>query len=168
MRYPREDSDPWYKHFWLWFVITPPFVGILLGGLLVTAATYDPDGLVVDDYYQEGRGINHSIERAEFARSLGLSAAVLIEGERVWLHLNSNVTIPSDGLELTFVHPTRNHFDRTLVLGYDAGRGLHYADVNPLPEARWHLQLEPENGAWRLRGRLDALDAHEVVLQPST
>jgi hypothetical protein len=168
MRYPREDTQPWYRQFWPWFVITPPLVGIMLGVLLVTAATHDPDGLAVGDYYKEGRGINQSIERAQFALSLGLIAEVSIEAERVWVSLDSHVSIPRQELELAFVHPTRNHFDRRLPLSYDARSGLYFTDLGDLNPALWHVYVEPADGSWRLRGRFDALDDAEVTLHPST
>lgn len=169
MRYPREDTQPWYRQFWPWFVITPPLVGILLGVLLVTAATHDPDGLVVGNYYKEGRGINQSFERVQFAQSLGLAAEVIIADDRVWLDLASRVRIPQQDLYLVFVHPTRDHHDRRLPLSFDARRGLYFADLNgQLGGALWHLYLEPADSSWRLRGRFDGLDDREVTLLPST
>jgi len=167
MRYPREDTVPWYKQFWPWFVITPPLVGIMLGVLLVTAATYDPDGMVVGDYSKEGRGINQSIARAQFAFSLGLSAEVKIEGERVWLDLRSSVPMPQQTMKLVFMHPTRDQFDQELPLSYDVGRQLYYADLGELGVALWRVHLEPEDGSWRLRGRMDDFDDLEILMEPS-
>jgi len=168
MRYPREDTKPWYKQFWPWFVITPPATGIFLGVLLVTAATHDPDGLIVGDYYKEGRGINQSIERVQFAESLGLNASVMLEGERVWIDLQSRIPIPQQELTLVFRHPTRDHKDRSLDLEHDAGRNLYFADFGELRSAFWNLHLEPKDATWRLRGRMQQLDALEVQLAPST
>ena len=168
MRYPREDTLPWYRQFWPWFVIAPPLAGVVLGGLLVTAATYDPDGMAVGDYYKEGRGINQSIERAQFALSLGLNGVVSIEDGEVWIKLASNVPMPRQELELAFVHPTRDHFDRRLPLTYDARRGAYFTELRDLGPALWHVYLEPVDGSWRLRGRLDSLDDPEVLLHPST
>jgi hypothetical protein len=168
MRYPREDTQPWYRQFWPWFVIAPPLAGVVLGGLLVTAATYDPDGMAVGDYYKEGRGINQSIERAQFALSLGLNGVVSIEQGQVWLTLASNVPMPRQELELAFVHPTRDHFDRRVPLTYDARRQAYFTELSDLGPALWHVYLEPVDGAWRLRGRLDFLGDPEVMLHPST
>jgi hypothetical protein len=168
MRYPREDTQPWYRQFWPWFVIAPPLAGVVLGGLLVTAATYDPDGMAVGDYYKEGRGINQSIERAQFALSLGLNGVVSIEQGQVWLTLASNVPMPRQELELAFVHPTRDHFDRRVPLTYDARRQAYFTELSDLGPALWHVYLEPVDGTWRLRGRLDFLGDPEVMLHPST
>ena len=167
MRYPREDTLPWYKQFWPWFVITPPLVGIMLGVLLVTAATYDPDGMVVSDYSKEGRGINQSIARAQFAFSLGLAADLQIDGDRVWLDLRSSVPVPQQKMKLVFMHPTRDQYDQELPLSYDAGRRLYYADLEELGMALWHVHLEPEDGSWRLRGRMDDFGDHEISMEPS-
>ncbi len=167
MRYPREDTVPWYKQFWPWFVITPPLVGIMLGVLLVTAATYDPDGLVIGDYSKEGRGINQSIARAQFAMQLGLAADVQIEGEQVVVLLKSNPIIPPQELELRFVHPTRDQFDQKLVLTHDPVRNRYYADIEALETAKWYVYIEPMDGAWRLRGRMADFDAPDIRLEPS-
>jgi uncharacterized protein len=167
MRYPREDTVPWYKQFWPWFVITPPLVGIMLGVILVTAATHDPDGMVVSDYSKEGRGINQSIARAQFAFSLGLAADLQIEGEKVWLELRSSVPMPQQKMKLVFMHPTRDQYDQELPLSYDSERKLYYADLEELGLALWHVHLEPEDGSWRLRGRMDVFDDHEISMEPS-
>ncbi|TVP87648.1 MAG: nitrogen fixation protein FixH [Thioalkalivibrio sp.] len=167
MRYPREDTVPWYKQFWPWFVITPPLVGIMLGVILVTAATHDPDGLVIGDYSKEGRGINQSIERARFATQLGLAADVEIEDGRVWVQLESNPMIPRQELELRFVHPTRDQFDQHRVLNHDPVRNRYYADIEALQSALWYVYIEPTDGAWRLRGRKAEFDSREVRLEPS-
>lgn len=168
MRYPREDTQPWYRQFWPWFIITPPLTGIMLGVVLVTAATHDPDGLIVGDYYKEGRGINQSIERVQFAESLGLSAQATVEENRVWIHLTSAVPIPPQELTLAFRHPTRDRKDRILDLQYDAGKNRYFADFGELRSAFWHMNLEPLDASWRLRGRMQELEATEVSLIPST
>lgn len=167
MRYPREDTVPWYKQFWPWFVITPPFVGIMLGVLLVTAATYEPDGLVIGDYSKEGRGINQSIARAQFAAQLGLAADVQIEEGQVVVLLRSNPMIPPQELELRIVHPTRDQFDQNLVLTHDPVYNRYVADIAPLETALWYVYIEPVDGTWRLRGRMADFNAPEVRLEPS-
>lgn len=168
MRYPREDTKPWYKQFWPWFIITPPLMGIVLGVLLVSFATHDPDGFVVADYTREGRGINQRIERAEFASRLGLMADVSIEGPKVWIDLHSHVTIPKQqSLALTFMHPTREHMDVKLQVVYDPVRSLYYAEIDALQAALWYVNLEPEDGSWRLRGRFDDFADQEIQLKPS-
>lgn len=167
MRYPREDTQPWYRQFWPWFVIAPPFAGIVLGVLLVTAATYEPDGMVLGDYSQEGRGINQSIARAQFAMQLGLAADVRIEDEQVWLRLQSKIPVPRQEIQLRFVHPTRDQFDQFVTLSYDVGRNLYFADIDQLGNALWYLYAEPEDGSWRLRGRMDDFNDREVRLEPS-
>lgn len=169
MRYPREDLQPWYRQFWTWFIITPPLVGVLLGVLLLLAATSDPDGLVVGDYYKEGRGINQSFERMQFAEHLGLYALVRREGSRVWVELHTAIAIPEpEGLVLSFRHPTRDHADRSAPLLYDAQRQQYVADFPSMQDALWHLQMEPADGLWRLRGRLERVDAQDVRMVPST
>jgi len=167
MRYPREDTVPWYKQFWPWFVITPPLMGIMLGVLLVTAATHDPDGLVIGDYSKEGRGMNQSIARAQFAMQLGLAADVHIEGKRVSVLLESNPIIPPQELELKLVHPTRDQFDQKLVLTYDPVNKRYHADIEKLDTALWYVYIEPLDGAWRLRGRMADFDARKIRLEPS-
>ncbi len=165
MRYPQEDDKPWYRQFWPWFVLTPPLFGVLLGLALVSAALHEPDGLVVDDYYQHGRTINKILEREQFAQMLGLSAALSWDEHDVQLQLYASAPLPAQPLKLSFLHPTRAQQDVILWLEYDPVQQIYHARADaPLPPLTWHVRLEPHDMTWRLRARLPHSTQQQLTL----
>ncbi|OOG22890.1 nitrogen fixation protein FixH [Thioalkalivibrio denitrificans] len=154
MRYVREDSGPWYRQPWPWLLMIPPVTAVFVGMALLRAATWEPDGLVVADYYQEGRAINEVLERERFAASLGLAGEVRFDGRHFILQMEGT-PLPGAPLTLRLLHPTRANKDAELTLIHDEARNVWQASVSDLPDARWHLHLEPQDRSWRLRGRLE-------------
>jgi hypothetical protein len=76
-----KKPDPWYKQGWPWFLIALPATAVVAGTITMVIAVRTWDGLVVDDYYKEGKAIVQTIERTERARELGLKALVQIRSE---------------------------------------------------------------------------------------
>ncbi|WP_018953388.1 FixH family protein [Thioalkalivibrio sulfidiphilus] len=154
MRYVREDNGPWYRQPWPWLLMIPPVTAVFVGMALLRAATWEPDGLVVADYYQEGRAINEVLERERFAAQLGLGGELVREGEYFVLRMEGT-PLPPAPLTLRLLHPTRANKDAEIRLTHDAGQGTWQGTLASLPAARWHVHLEPEDRSWRLRGRLE-------------
>ena len=71
-----NDIEPWYKQFWPWFLMALPASAVIGGIITIVIAMTNPDGLVKDDYYKAGLGINRTLEREQQAATLGLSAAI--------------------------------------------------------------------------------------------
>jgi len=158
MRYVKEDSSPWYRQPWPWLLMIPPFTAVVMGMLLLRAATLEPDGLVVADYYQEGRAINEVLERERFAASLGLGGEVTHEGDVLRLTMEGT-PLPHAPLTLRLLHPTRANKDQALSLVHDEASGQWQGRLQDLSKARWHVHLEPEDRSWRLRGRMEPGDS---------
>jgi uncharacterized protein len=154
MRYVREDSGPWYRQPWPWLLMIPPVAAVVMGMVILRAATLDPDGLVVADYYQEGRAVNEVLERERFAARLGLEGEILREGEILTLRM-AGAPLPPAPLTLRLLHPTRADKDAELTLTHDAAQGRWQGRLPALPDARWHVHLEPQDRSWRLRGRME-------------
>lgn len=148
------ESRPWYRQFWPWFLISLPLSAVVAGTATIIIANVSFDGLVVDDYYKQGKAINQQKGRDRMATHLGLRAVLNIDlqaGE-VNLKLDSKVDIPAQALRLTLVHPTRAGGDIDVALKA-IGPGLYQADIGPMKVTNWNLLLVPEAGQWRLRGR---------------
>lgn len=154
MRYVREDTGPWYRQPWPWLLMIPPVTAVIMGMLLLRAATWEPDGLVVADYYQEGRAINEVLERERFAARLGLGGEIERNGETLVLRMEGT-PLPPAPLTLRLLHPTRANKDEELTLTHDEALNAWRGRVARLPDARWHVHLEPEDRSWRLRGRME-------------
>ena len=59
-RLPREDTLPWYRQFWPWFLICLPGSVVVAALTTMYIAHKGADDLVVDEYYKEGLAINLS------------------------------------------------------------------------------------------------------------
>jgi hypothetical protein len=159
---------PWYRQFWPWFIIALPFTAVVASIATLIIATQNPDGLVADNYYKEGLGINQALERDQHAASLGLTGLVRLDnsGQKLILTLTaSDPAAQHTDLQLRLVHPTRQDLDRTLTLTHE-GDNRWSTPLEPLSSGHWHLQLESTQGAWRLTGRLAQPEQQQAVLQP--
>lgn len=148
----NRDSLPWYRHGWPWFLMLFPALAVVSGVITLIIAVRTFDGMVVDDYYKEGRAIVQSIERTDQARALGLKASVRIAGERLRLELSAAdaASLP-DTVLLTIAHPTRDGYDQILRLSGPGG--VYEAAIAPLSAGRWLFQIEDADGrSWKLNG----------------
>jgi len=153
---PPEDTTPWYRQFWPWFLIALPATMVVAGLLTLFIAVEDADDLVDDDYYRDGLAINRELGRLEHARELGIDATLLIRGDTLTVALRGPVVAPE--LRLRMAHPMEADRDFALTLAR-SGPG-EYRGTLPAPvAAHWHWSLEPVSaGGWRLAGDLTADD----------
>jgi hypothetical protein len=153
-----EDSLPWYRQFWPWFVIMIPAATVVAGFYTLYLAVDTTDSLVTS---AEG-GMDVVAERHRVAEqraySMGLDATVDIN--RTTGAMLAELLGTPDGdwppsLELLFSHPTNAQLDRTVTLSRaipgDGGvpRWAGH-DVN-VPSGRWYLILKSSDD-WRLYG----------------
>jgi hypothetical protein len=152
----REDTDPWYRQFWPWFIMALPASAVVAGLYTVCIARQTTDSLVVLSDY----GVNVVTEQntaAEIEASrLGLSAMVAINPETgaviVTMSSTANVELP-DSLQLRMRHPTMVSRDANIELlrampnsSGDATWAGHF--VKP-PAGRYFMTLSSGN-TWRL------------------
>ncbi|TGD74556.1 hypothetical protein E4634_04945 [Mangrovimicrobium sediminis] len=149
---PREDSTPWYRQFWPWFLIGLPSVVVVASLTTVYIATEGADDLVDDNYYKDGLAINRELASLEQAAAAGISAALQIDGDQIVVLTQGPVDAPQ--LQLQLAHPMEADRDIQLTLVQSTPgeyRGRLGTDVAP----RWHWNLQPAGGdAWRLEGSL--------------
>ena len=67
--------QPWYRSPWPWLLMSGPAVVLVAGAITTWIAFASADGLVAEDYYKQGLGINKVLAREEAARSRGLLAS---------------------------------------------------------------------------------------------
>ena len=153
---PREDTLPWFRQFWPWFLILLPASVVVAGISMVFIANRGADDLVVDEYYKDGLAINRKLEKKDRARELGISATLRVEGQDVIVWTRGPVQ--DSRLQLQLSHPLESSRDFTVALVQSVPgeyRGRLNADVAP----RWHWALLSEGERpWRLDGSIAAAD----------
>lgn len=153
---PREDTLPWYRQFWPWFLILLPASVVVAGLTTVYIANRGADDLVVDDYYKDGLAINRKLEKTGKADELGLSARLEIDQRQI--RVLTEGPIEASVLQLSLSHPLESDQDFTLSLQISSPgdyRGQLPADIAP----RWHWVLESTGEPlWRLDGAVIAAD----------
>ncbi|TAH44836.1 MAG: nitrogen fixation protein FixH [Betaproteobacteria bacterium] len=161
-----RDNVPWYRQGWPWFLIALPAIAVIAGVITLVIAIKTWDGLVVDDYYKEGRAIVQTIGRTERARELGLSARLQIRSDsmRIELAARDLASVPSR-IIVTVSHPTRGGMDQTLTLS--ASGGVFEGRMSALATGRWLFQLEDESRSWRMNGTAYLPTETEIRIDPS-
>jgi len=146
---PVQSPPPWYKQFWPWALILLPTSAVLACAVTIYLAISTQDGVVVDDYYKEGKAINLSKARDENAQARGL-AAQLLRGDQEAVRVLFNQTVDEEPLVLSFSHATQDQRDTQVVLVRTSERTFD-APLPALPVGKWYVQLAPKDGDWRLR-----------------
>lgn len=163
----EKNLLPWYKQGWPWFLMALPATAIVAGVITLIIAINTWDGLVVDDYYKEGKAFVQTIERTEKARVMGLKAQLQVRTNAVRVTLSSSVDAASipQVIRLTVSHPTKGGHDQELVLsGFG---GVFEGAMSPLSTGRWLFQIEDESRQWRMNGAGYLPTETEIRIDPS-
>ena len=155
MRPPREDTVPWYKQFWPWFLISLPLSVVVAAIVTINIAIRTDDGLVSDDYYKEGLAIHKDADSTARAKSLGIAAGVDYDTGTgaVTIRLDKPPPAGTGLVTLKVTHPTLPNRDQSVQLT-PLDPASYAGRLDPLGPARWKLQLYPEDKSWRIEGRL--------------
>ncbi len=146
-------AKPWYREFWLWFVMTP-VIAAVIGGFATLIIAGRPPPLVVDDFGQIALTVERNQQRDKRAAELGLAAELRFDAGPGKDRRTAVVRLSGDAperLRLDLIHPTRDDRDESVMLGRS---GELYAGVISRPAGRLYLQIADENGTWRLTGNL--------------
>jgi uncharacterized protein len=123
-----------------------PAAVVVAGAATMWIAFASADGLVAEDYYKQGLGINKVLARQETARRLGITASLDVEGRTLRVRLEGE-SPPAVFAHL--VHATRAGHDLRLRLAR-AAPGLYEAELPPRAAGRWSVALEDPMGRWRI------------------
>ncbi len=152
MKNINEDTTPWFKQFWPWFLISIPFITICYCALMIYMAITTENSLVSDNYYKDGLAINQSLSMDKKAKELHLSAELIsFESSRVSLKLNGNFTEAPSFLTLKLLHPTIDGRDVDIKLLPEPG-GIFSALLEKPLQGRWHIDIISQDETWRLKG----------------
>ena len=162
-----QEALPWYRHFWVWFIIFPPAAAVV-GGVVTAWIAGPPPAQVVDDYGQIAMVTAQRAARDRRAADYGVLATISLpaDGERgddtvqVDLDWADPAFVQPLRLALKFVHPTRSQLDRTVIMSGEYGR---YTGAVTLRESRYYAELSDPEGDWRLTGEIRAGAANAVL-----
>ena len=148
---PEDNVLPWYKEFWPWFIIGMLSFSVVLGLSLLTIAIRNADSLVVDNYYDVGKGINTSLEREQLADQLNIGGTLSLDNDIGQVELIVSGDSRPQQIVLNLISPTQQARDRRIVLqpvSNDLYRGLLQEDI----EGRRFVEIlgEEDGAQWRL------------------
>ena len=151
-----RNSDPalpsWRQVPIVWMIIAIPLTSVVVGFIMLWLAISSNDGLVFDDYHQQGKEINRVLARDAMANRLGIGAKIELLPESGLLELSlsyEQAFILPEILSLRFLHPTRAGEDVHLSL-QRIGTSEYIGDFPRLGAANWIVQLETSE--WRING----------------
>jgi uncharacterized protein len=159
-----NENTPWYKQWMVWMVIAPPFAAVVAGIITINLAIVSDDGLVVDDYYKQGLGINQTLQRDQLARDMELKASLFVDSKELKLRFAGDIS--DQQLTLSFVHPTQGSRDVILSMTLFA-ENSYQAKLEKQLTGNWNLLIEPKDKSWRLMGRINLPGETSSALMPN-
>ena len=139
-------TAPWYRDRWPWLLMSGPAAVLLAGAVTMWIAFASADGLVAEDYYKQGMGLNRLIAREERARELGVSLEVELGASTLSVRLRGSAP---EALFVHLAHTTRAGHDQRLRL-VPTQPGLYQAELPELPPGRWRIVVEDPRATWRI------------------
>ncbi len=162
-----EDTLPWYRQFWPWFIISLPATAVVAGiATVIIAVKYD-DSLVVDNYYKAGLAINQVLTQQDVARQLGISAVLDYDADshQLIVQLPAEIAQQNSVIKLRLVHSTQAKKDKNLLL--NRGHQSNFIlQVDTIQDGWWKLFIEPVDGEWQISQRIHFPMHGKQIVQP--
>lgn len=137
------EQLPWYRQFWVWFVIAIPAIAVVSSLHYVYLAVINRDEVVSGDWYQDGKSINENFARVDTARDLAIHARIILDdlsGEvLVSMDGNDKVQWPAE-LTMTLSHATQQARDQVLLLTAITP-GEYRGQLKKVPIGRFTLDI---------------------------
>lgn len=158
-------SDVWYRNPLVWMMIALPAWSVIAGISTVVVAFQVFDGVVVDDYYAQGKAINLVLERDIAAEQRGLTAVATVvppadesggpaatAGSAIEIAISAlDLAHLPEELALALLHSTRGGLDVHVAL-HRTSLGRYRGALPPLAPGKYYLQIEAAD--WRIVGTL--------------
>ncbi|SFC15601.1 hypothetical protein SAMN05660443_1654 [Marinospirillum celere] len=162
----NTEKNPWYKEPICWLAFSPAIAGVIVGLTLLTIGINNYDGPVHEDYYKEGRAINQSFERDQYARDLDLQASLRFTRDQLQMDLSGQLESFPDQLVVLMENPTRSALDFSIVVQHLQG-GRYLGNLPRQPEHDWDIKLYGSEREWRLYARASFPASNAIELRPS-
>ncbi len=158
----KEDTQPWYKQFWPWFLIALPATAVVAGIATVIIAVNNQVDLVKDETTKLGKMVTAQTRQDDTAREMGLSATVHLVPQTGTVAVEVS-TLP-DEVVLHLVHATLADKDQSLQLAREPD-GLYRGRLQPIEAGKWEIQLTDGQAQWRLTAHYNGSDS-VIELKP--
>jgi len=167
----REDTQPWYRQFWPWFIIALPAASVVAGLTTVWISMQTTDSLVVtsDDGMQIVAARRENAE--QLATELNLAALIDVDldtGAVLAAMQSGDLEIPPDALDLELSHPAFADRDQIITLHRappdPAGNLVWSGHFVSIPDGRWYVTLKSGDD-WRLSGEWQG--ESQLTLRPA-
>ncbi len=147
-------AKPWYRHFWVWFILTP-VIGSVIAGFVTLYLAGAPPSLVVDDFGQIAMAVELDQQRDKRAVELGVTARLQFDAQSAGSTPAVTVSLSGaapDSLKLELIHPTLAQMDRQVILKRSDNL---YTGTMPHADTRLYAMISDGAGNWRLTGVLE-------------
>ncbi|MCY1293950.1 hypothetical protein D9M68_408340 [compost metagenome] len=161
-----QRTTRWYKNVWPWIIIGMLATSVVLSINLIRLAVDNQDSLVIDNYYEAGKGINRSLDRERLARSLNLRANVHLDDLTGEVSLRLNGDSRPDSLTLSLISPTQAERDRHIHLIASTEPGRYVGQLTEAIDGRRFVELigEQDGQTWRLFEEENVVSGGNLVL----
>jgi hypothetical protein len=172
----REDTTPWYRQFWPWFIIALPAASVVGGLTTVWISLQTTDSLVLQSEDGVRNASDRRIAAERFASRAGLEAFVEIDTEtgtvEAVIRAGDLEAVPST-LEFELSHPAFAERDRAITLAKampdPAGNPVWVGHFTSPPTGRFYAVLK-SGETWRLtaewRGEASLCPSRPAVISP--
>ncbi len=151
----QEDTKPWYRQFWPWFIIALPASAVIAGFTTLWIAMQTTDSLVLVPEQGVKAEADRQVAAARLASELGLAAAADIDlttGVVKVVMRSGDLEEAPATLDFEMSHPA--FAERDLLISLN--KAIPDADGNPVwvghfvsvPEGRYYAVLKSSD--WRL------------------
>lgn len=165
MNTQNMDNSPWYKHFWVWWLIGAKVAVISACTATAILIYNNPTSMVVDDYYEEGRAINLQLTREAKAIDLGIAFNAYIEGDELAFRFTEYEPEQRTALHVVFYHPTLDAKDMDLRVPH-TGDGWYRATLPREISGHWRIIIEPYDQQWRVAHNFQLPHEGTLYLEP--
>jgi len=154
----REDTQPWYRQFWPWFIIALPASSVIAGLATLWISMQTTDSLVVNaaDGMQVVAARRASAEQLATELHLAALLDINLDTGAVSVAMRSgDLQATPATLQLELSHPAFAERDRVLTLHRappdSAGNPVWSGHFVSVPAGRWYVTLKAGD-VWRLSG----------------